>query len=135
MLTKQDIIEKMLALDLPLDQYVIVGSGSLAAHGIREANDIDMVVMPELFEALRRKGWTEKIRPNGKPKLQLDQIEAMLDVNKEGFQPTTEELIERSVVIDGIRFTSLQDVRAFKVAYGREKDVFDIELIDRFAQS
>jgi hypothetical protein len=45
-----NIVEEMKKLKFPQGQYVIVGSGPLVVRGIRETNDIDIVVSPKLFE-------------------------------------------------------------------------------------
>ena len=36
------IVTEVLALELPLGQYVVIGSGTLSAYGIRKHNDIDL---------------------------------------------------------------------------------------------
>ena len=43
-----NIIEKAKKLNFPAGEYVIVGSGTLDALGIRQANDLDVAVLPEL---------------------------------------------------------------------------------------
>src|SRR5687768_15812064 len=50
------VFERVKALNLPADQYVVVG-GAMEAHGIRNALDIDLVVTPQLFERLLAEGW------------------------------------------------------------------------------
>lgn len=122
-------------LNLPQGHYVIVGAGSLAAYDLRETSDIDLVVTEDLFRLLAEQGWEIQNRTDGKTALKHGHAEAFLDVNAEGFRPTTEELLERAVIIDGVPFASLEDVRAFKIAYGREKDRRDVKLIDGFLEA
>jgi hypothetical protein len=38
------------------------------------------------------------------------------------------------MVIDGIPFASLEEVRKWKIASGRPKDIADIKLIDEYLQ-
>ena len=50
------IISRIKQLRLPYGQYVVVGSGTLDALGIRQAADIDIAVLPALHTALRATG-------------------------------------------------------------------------------
>lgn len=125
-----NIFEKVKLLNLPIGEYVIVGGGVLKAHGIRETQDIDIVVTPGLFEEIKKEeGWREDAKHGG-PRLRKDIYEVYLDVNCDSYQPTTDELIERSEVINGIPCISLNDLLLFKKGYGRPKDKPDIQLIE-----
>jgi hypothetical protein len=132
MFSGQNIIDVLQKPHLPIDEFVIAGGGSLAAHGLRETSDIDVVCTPELFKSLEMNGWKDKNRPDGKPALQNGDIEVYLDVNVGDFQPTFQELRRRAVIIGGIPFISLDDAKSFKKAYGRAKDLIDIQLIDAY---
>jgi hypothetical protein len=46
------IFKKLKELDFPLGEYVLVGSGPLAARGIREASDLDIAVTDKLWRQL-----------------------------------------------------------------------------------
>ena len=48
-----NILQKVKELNLPEGSYVVEGSGVLDVLGIREANDIDLVVSPEVYEKLK----------------------------------------------------------------------------------
>lgn len=48
----KSIIEKIKDLNFPTSQYVVVGSGTLDALGIRKATDIDIAILPELHKKL-----------------------------------------------------------------------------------
>ena len=131
-----NIIEGIKKFNFPPGEYVVVGSGPMAVHGLKEARDIDIVVMPELFEKCRISGWEkmpwtypEKV---GQIYLKKGDVELYLDVNAGNFNPTTAELIERSEIIQGIPFITLQDMISFKKAYGREKHRKDIEIAEAY---
>lgn len=49
--------QKIAELNLPTNSYVVVGSGILGALGIRESNDIDLVVTEEEYRNIERLGW------------------------------------------------------------------------------
>lgn len=44
-----EIINKIKSLNLPEDQFCIIGSASLAIHGIRDYTDIDLLVTQSLY--------------------------------------------------------------------------------------
>jgi len=123
------IIEKVKKLNLPIGQYVVIGSGILDALGIRSANDIDLTVLPELHENLRSTGlWKEENR-YGKIFLIQEGIEINPDISWDAYPVSTEEVIKTAHVIDGVPFMNLDELIRFKTALGREKDFEDIERI------
>jgi hypothetical protein len=114
-------------------EYALFGSVPLAAHGIREANDIDMIVMRGLYERLEKSGWMEKVYPvTGKRGLVKDQFEAFYEWNYVGYTPDVSKLIREADIIDDIPVVRLAEVLKWKTAFGREKDIKDVELIRRF---
>ena len=126
------ITERVKALGLPLGQYVVISSGTLEALGIRPANDIDISVPPKLYAELRATGnWNEEER-YGKIFLIQDGIDINPRLDWADYPTTTEEAIASALVIDGVPFMNLSELRKFKTALGRAKDEADILLIDRY---
>lgn len=106
------------------------------AKGIRVANDLDIVVTPELFESCKEKGWelklwTKKEVP-GKPWLKGDGIDLMIDMNYKGVCLTALDLIAEGEKISDIWFINLERLIAFKREWGRPRDFDDIKLIDTY---
>jgi len=129
------IIEKVKKLGLPFGQYVVISSGTLDALGIRPANDIDLTVLPELHQSLRKSGeWKEEDR-YGKIFLIQDGIEINPDISWDAYPTSTQEVINTALVIDGVPFMNLEELRTFKTALGREKDIVDIALMDAYLAS
>jgi len=134
-MTRDLIVSKVKQLNLPGGSYVVFGSGPLTAVGLREANDIDLYVSKEVFEDLKAKGWEVRVKsPNDKP-LVSDLFEAHESWDFSPDNPPLKDLLARSFVIDGVRFASLEDVRKWKVASGRPKDLNDIKLIDGYMKN
>lgn len=130
----QDFIEKVKALNFLIGQYVVVGSGPLAALGIRSASDIDITVLPELFDTLRASGeWREEERYN-RIFLEKVGITIIRELSWSEYKTTTAEAIKSAMVIEGVPFLNLQELKKFKKALGRDKDFKDIECIDRYVQ-
>lgn len=133
-MTGKEIISKVKKLNFPKGSYIVFGSCPLAIVGIREANDIDLLVSPEILKKLRTLGWKQVIKgPNDTP-LVRDVFEAHDDWNFSSYSPTLQDLLTNAIEVDGILFASIEDVRKWKVASGREKDFKDIELIDLFLE-
>jgi len=57
--------ELVLELDLPAGHYAVFGDAALAAHDLMSADQIELLVTPELFDELRQRGWTVIDRPDG----------------------------------------------------------------------
>ncbi len=128
---KDEIISQVRALNFPNNSYIVFGSAPLALAGLREAGDIDFLVSVELFEQLKQLGWQE-LDKGGKDKpLVKDDFEAHKSWEFSSYNPTLEQLLETADVVDGVPFASLQEVRKWKDASGRPKDLTDIALIDR----
>ena len=51
-----NIFERVRRLNLPRGEYIVVG-GSMEAHGLRKAHDVDIVATTTLFEELLYQGW------------------------------------------------------------------------------
>jgi len=131
-----NIFEEIKKLNFPQGQYIIVGSGPLVAHNMKETKDIDIVVSPELFKKCEQEGreklpWTypDKL---GHIYLRRGCIELYLDVNCKDFNPTLKELLQKADTIEWIPFASLEDILQFKIAYDKPKHAQDIEKIKEY---
>ena len=128
-MTSDDVITELSGLGLPPGQYVVVGGAALAVRGIRETDDIDLVVTTELFERLAGSGWAQQMRPNGKPGLHKGSVEAYLDVDGQDFKRSFLWLLSHAEILRGFAFVDLETLAGFKSSYGREKDLQDLDLI------
>ncbi len=133
-MTKQQIIEKVKTLNLPVDSYVVYGSCPMAVAGIREAGDVDMYVTTELLSQLKAKGWKQIHKgPKDEP-YTYDVFEAHDNWEFSDYHPSFEQLQSNAVVVGGVPFASLQDVRKWKAASDNPKFMRDVELIDEYLQ-
>ena len=131
-MTKNDIIEKVKGLNLPEGSYIVFGSCPLATAGIREANDIDLLVTDETLERLISEAWQRVDKGQNDNPYVHDVFEAHTKWDFSSYQPTLQELLKTATVIEGVPFASLEEVRKWKVSSGRPKDFADIELIDQY---
>lgn len=118
-----DIFAEVKRLNLPLDQYVVVGAGPLAAHGIRDTADVDLFVTPALYQALKADGWSEKELNNPPGGVCLFQgiYEANDTWHYGDYNPTPEAVIALADMIHGVPFAPLNEVLKWKRAFGRPR--------------
>ncbi|HSX27301.1 MAG TPA: hypothetical protein VLG25_00815 [Patescibacteria group bacterium] len=131
-MNKDQIISKVKALRLPQGEYIVFGSCPLALAGIRPSRDIDLLVSPALRETLRKAGWQQITKsPNDKP-LTFGEFEAHDNWNFTSYSPSLKSLLATATIVDGVPFASLEEVRKWKAAGTRPKDLADIKLIDEY---
>lgn len=128
------LMEELKLLSLPSDQFTIITSGALAARGIREANDFDLVTTEKLWSQLVKKYKTEKT--SHRYKISISQN---IEILGPSFNPEDDifdnnSLILASENIDGVNFANLKDIRKMKHRMGRPKDIEDIKLIDAYIE-
>ena len=129
---KTTIINKVKNLNLPENSYVVFGSCPLAIEGIRESNDIDLLVSGELHKILESKGWQKIVKgPHDTPVVR-DVFEAHDNWNFSSYNPTLADLLINAKDVDGVKFASIDDVRRWKLASSRPKDLADLKLIDAY---
>lgn len=129
-----DIFKKLAELNLPLGEYVLVGSGPLAARGLREANDLDIVVSHKLFSILHDSGKYKEVEKYGLIFLQSGDVEIIPQLDWDAYQTVVEEAIRTADIINGFPFLSIPETIKFKTAMGREKDFKDIELLKNYLE-
>lgn len=129
----EDLILKIKELKLPKGEYIVSGSGILDVLTIRKANDIDLLVSPELFEYLKDTcEWKEHnsykttiSHPEGKA-----EAKKCLDFMKE--QYTLSDIISSAFIYEDIPFINLKILLEAKKQLNREKDQEDIKNIENY---
>lgn len=141
------IFERAKQLNLPFGEYAIVGSAVLEAHGIREANDIDLLVSPRLFESLLKNGWQlcecekcqalwqkrEKKKILTSPGHDVEMLSEFSWGN--AYRGDTAALMSDADIIGGFPFIKIEELLKWKKAAMREKDLKDIALIEAYLEN
>ena len=128
--------DKVKALNLPLDQIIVIGSGILDQLGIRPASDIDLAASSDLMKKFSEESgdWIKKFDDN--QRFYFVKGDGSAEVWDgwvfDGRAVSYGELLSQSVEYDGVRFVDLEFLRKWKSWRGREKDVRDVELIDEW---
>jgi hypothetical protein len=131
-MTAREIIQKVKELDLPEGSYIVFGSCPLAAVGIRESSDVDLFISEDLWQHLTDDGWQQVEKEGDDKPLEHTVFDAHTNWDFGNYNPTLGELLETAFVIDGVPFASLDEVRKWKSASGRPKDLKDLEMIDEY---
>ena len=128
--------DKVKELDLPLDQIIVIGSGILDQLGIRPASDIDLAASSDLMKKLSEESsdWSKKFGYNQRFYFVKDDgsTEVWDGWDFDGQTVSYDDLLDYAVEYDGVRFVDLEFLRKWKSWRGREKDVRDVELIDKW---
>ena len=125
--------------DIGLTQYnsVVIGSGILSALNLRASNDIDIVVPDTEYSRLADKKQFTKRQNHGREILDDGLFEISTSWGVLGKDQTFDDLQKQSVVIDGVRYVTIEFLLAVKKSWlqdddVRQKDVDDIELIEKY---
>jgi len=134
-MTGKDIITKVKTLGLPEGSYIVFGAGPLAVAGIRETSDIDMYVKSEIIYRMKKLGW-KKLDKGGRDTPIVYECFELHDNWNFGtsYDPPFTDLLATADYYDGVPFVSLTEVRKWKLASARPKDLVDIKLIDKYLQ-
>jgi len=124
---------KLKSLNLPSEDYAIMGRTCMAVHGLIEmGEDIDLIV--------RGKAW-DKACTIAKPQIPasgIGKVIELFDNQIEIFDTwypgkwDVDQLIDTAEIINGIKFVTLENVKKWKQIYGREKDIAHIKIIDNY---
>ena len=132
----ETFVDKVKALDLPLDQIIVIGSGILDQLGIRLAVDIDLAVSSDLMKKLSEESsdWIKKFDDNQRFYFIKDDGSAEVWDGWEfdGQVVSYDGLLDYVVEYDGVRFVNLEFLSRWKKWRSLEKDTQDVKLIDEW---
>ena len=132
-----DIKSKLDEIGLSPENSVVIGSGILDALEIRGNKDVDAVVSRDAYERLSLNNHFQKAENHGKEVLTDGLMEIGTSWTVIGEDWDFNMLLNQSVVIDEVRYNTLQfllDVKRswLKDADVREKDINDVRLIEEY---
>lgn len=125
------IIERVRMLQLPPEEFVVIGSGVLDALDLRESDDIDLAVSDTLFDQLKRHGWQSEYK-EGEEYLVDGHAEAWHGWSGGPPHYSFDELYADSLVVDGIHFANPRFVIGWKRQRSAPKDLTDIHLLEGY---
>lgn len=126
--TNRDRIE---ALHLSPNDYVVIGGAVLEFLNIRETNDVDLVVSKKVYDRLSKANWKEYIQDDGKHILSRSGYIIM----QHWLQRSLSDLQKSAVVVNGIPLMGLDELIECKTQLGRKKDLKDIISIKEYVDN
>jgi len=132
----KELFQKVKELNLPIGEYALFGSAPMGVRGLRECHDIDIIVTEKLWNDYKNKSEWKLIEiredNNYFEGLRNDDIELWRD-----WWPgwNVDKLIQEAEIIDGLSFVKLGEVIKWKRFRAREKDLKDVEIIEKFLQT
>ncbi len=127
------LFERVRALDLPVDTWVIFGSGPMIARGIIPLeNDLDIMCLPATWDWARQFGPLDYLETEGVYVISIEDGAITLGTGWAYGDVDVPELITRADMIDGLPFAPLDAVVAYKKIAARPKDALHLKLIDDY---
>ncbi|MEU6486239.1 hypothetical protein [Streptomyces sp. NPDC046887] len=136
MLRDHPFFRNLQSLGLPVEDYVISGSGPLLVHGIRrDIGDLDVVARGAAWEIAKGLGDPEEAPLGWAQRISL--MNGSIEILNGWFGYSVDSLIAEADVFEGVRFMPLTRVLEWKShlvesGAGRDKDVRDIADIGEY---
>ncbi|OGE76230.1 MAG: hypothetical protein A3K06_00250 [Candidatus Doudnabacteria bacterium RIFCSPHIGHO2_01_52_17] len=132
-MNNNDLFQRVKELKLPIGKYALFGSAPSGIRGLKDCRDIDIIVTEDLWDEYKSKGWETRVMPRGSQYLWNDEIELWKDWYPGKWD--IKKLIDEAEMIDELPFVKLEHVVKWKRQSGREKDLKDIETIEKFLRT
>ena len=118
-MNREEYLKRLAELGLPKGEFRVLSGGSLLLHGLRErTNDIDLAISQKLADELNIQDYPCK---NGYIYEFAFDVEMIIDQGKSTYDEACGYVCE-----------DLRSILAFKKKMMREKDLPDIEKIERY---
>ncbi|MFJ2130866.1 hypothetical protein ACIOHO_08150 [Streptomyces sp. NPDC087849] len=136
MLREHPFFRELISLGLPVDSYVVAGSGAMFARGLRkEIGDVDVVAGGIAWRMALELGQPEPAPLGYAQRIVL--CDGAIEILDGWFGHPVDSLILEAETIEGIKFMPLKSVLEWKIRFrsngmGRKKDARDIELLEEY---
>lgn len=122
-MNKNDIINRLEDLNFDKSRYWVLAGSAMVLHGIRsQTHDIDMGCTKEFADELEMQGYPTILMPDGTRRITYaEDVEIFEDW-----------IFDRVVFVDEIPVISLEGLLEMKRSLGREKDMRDVQMIEKF---
>jgi hypothetical protein len=135
-MNNQDLFKRVKGLNLPLGKYALFGSAPMGIRGLKECSDVDLIVSEEIWQEYKTKsGWEYKITENGVEHIESEDGQIQLWHDWRPWYQDTRPFIDSAEIIDGLPFVKLEKVVEWKKKFGRDKDLKDLEAIEKFLRT
>ncbi len=126
MLNREDIIHLLKKAAFDSSEYWVTSGAAMVLHGIKNmTRDIDLGCTSQMADKLERKGYRTEVLPDGSRKI-------LFSSTIEIFENWVEDNV---ILLHGLPVVSLDGMIRMKEKIGREKDLKDILLINKWRDS
>jgi len=126
------LLSELEKLNLPKDKFAITSSGPMGIRNIREINDLDIIVYPNLWQDLSTK--YKVIKENDLESIYIGNIQILgngsLYTNPKFGDVISQ--INNADIIDQYRYIKLNTILEVKKLMSRPKDINDVKLIEEY---
>lgn len=131
-LNDNKLIRELNSLGLSTDDYAVFGSGPMYAHGIKDlGHDLDIIARGSAWRQACSISFPQNAIWGG---LVVNLFDGQIEIF-DSWAPgdwDVDDLIDKSDIIDGIRFVTLENVMKWKRLMGRGKDQIHIKMIEDY---
>lgn len=121
---KEDLLEMLKKLNLPVGEYYVLGGGALVVCGLKEKTaDLDLCVSEELFHVLKEKYNLTEEDKNECGFYKVNDVFEIVPSKKENFTMQ---------IVDSVYVEDLNRILNFKKQRNLPKDKKDIENIEKY---
>lgn len=131
-----DLFQRVKEMKLPIGKYALFGSAPLGIRELKECSDIDLIVVEELWQRYKNEhGWEYKITENGVEHIESNDGDIEIWHDWRPWYQDITRFINNAEIIDGLPFVKIEYVLEWKRKFGREKDLKDIEITEKFLRT
>ena len=124
-MNKNEILYILRKYNFDSGKYIVISSASMVIQGLKESTkDIDIAVSKEYYDYLIENYKVEFEREN--LGVNVYYIDNIINFSTNYYNPS------EVIMYEGIPIQSLEGIRNLKSTLGREKDIKDINIIDKY---
>lgn len=131
-MNREELFERIKELHLDADSYIVIGSGIMGALNLRPVRDVDLVIAPHIKNQFEEDERWQREEKWDKTFYSFDVYDIATGLNWKEYPTTFEEAHRSALIIEEIPFLNIKETIRFKKALGREKDIKDIELLEKY---
>ena len=123
-------INQLRRLGLPLNQVLIVGSGTMALLGLKKNDDLDLWVTESVFRSMKNNKKLKPVMKHGR--LFYETSDGLIEASNTFpcTKGTIRDYLKRAIIVYGFHFKSVDDLIAWKRCMGRPKDLKHVKMLE-----
>ena len=132
-MSNADLFQKVKDLNLPIGEYALFGSAPMGIRGLKECSDVDLLVTDGIWKKYDgQPGWEYKYLDDNRVALENKAISIEMATSWWPGEWDCQKIIQEAEIINGLPFVRLETVLKWKKIVAREKDLKDVETIEKF---